>query len=341
MKYFLSTLLIAFLLIGCGNKKEEAASNNKTGVDTTDIKTIPVENPNQQFVLRYKFQKNKTYKYRLTAISTDSINIQADSTIHQNIHQNISYLIELNLANMDKDSVMELNCTFKHVKLDADANGQKFNYESGVTKDSATISHYPEYQALIDNPFSVRINKLGEILEIFRADRITDSFLKLKGYTDSVSTEQKNTLRNNIVDGALKPLLILIFRKIPEKPVAKDSTWSFTQQPGKLMVFEIQNTNTFKVDNLEKMNNDKIATIQAGLKVNISGKQKVTDRGATYEFQKPITEANGKIFFNITEGYIQKSKTTTRIEVSYKMEAPGQKGTKSEVILNTNIVEFL
>lgn len=346
MKYFLGTLLIALLFIGCGDKKEDAASNNNQSTyDTSDVVTTPIENPNQKFLLRYKFDKDQIFKYRITSISSDSIKIFADSTINQNIQQTITYILNVKLANMDKDSVEELNCTFKSVKLVADANGKKFNYDSGVTNDSTTKSHYPEYAALVDNPFSVRINKLGEILEVFRADRITDSFLKLKGYSDSVSTEQKNNLRDNIVNGALKPMLILVFRKMPENLVAKDSAWTDTQPSGKLMIFEIQNTNTFKVDKLEKMNNDKVASIKAGLRTKITGKNKVTDRGATYEFQKPITEASGNIFFNVTKGLIQKSKTQTRIDVSYKMEAPGpkgkQKGSKSEIIINTNIVELL
>ncbi len=345
MKYFFGTLLIALLFIGCGNKNKETASNNQSNYDSSEVVTTPVDNPNQKFLLRYKFEKDHNYQYRITSISSDSINIFADSLINQNIQQTITYILDVNLNSIDKDSVEELSCTFKSVKLDADANGKKFNYESGVTKDSATKSHYPEYAALVDNPFSVRINKLGEILEVFRADRITDSFLKLKGYSDSVSTEQRNNLRDNIVNGALKPMLILVFRKMPENFVAKDSSWTDAQPAGKLMVFEIQNTNTFEITNLEKMNNDKVATIKAGLRTKITGKNKVTDRGATYEFQKPKTEAKGNIVFNITKGCIQKSKTQTRIDVSYKMEANGpkgnQKGSKSEIILNTNIVQLL
>ena len=93
------------------------------------------------------------------------------------------------------------------------------------------------------------------------------------------------------------------------------------------------------------MNDDKIAVIDAGLKTIISGDNKVTDRGATYIFKKPVTSAEGKIYFNISKGCVQKSKTNTRIHISYTMEVPTpkglEKGTKTETVVNTNILELL
>jgi hypothetical protein len=85
--------------------------------------------------------------------------------------------------------------------------------------------------------------------------------------------------------------------------------------------------------------------LDASLNTKITGNNKVTDRGITYEFKKPVTQATGKVYFNITEGYILKSKTRTRVDISYTMEANTpqgkQKGTRFETTENINIVEML
>ena len=148
-----------------------------------------------------------------------------------------------------------------------------------------------------------------------------------------------------MIERALKPLVVQVFRQLTDKMVAKDSLWTNAQEPTKLMIFNAQNTSTYKIKSLELFNNDKIAVIDAGLKTTISGSNKVTDRGATYIFNKPITSADGKIYFNLSKGCVQKSKTNSKIQISYTMEVPTpkglEKGTKSETVINTNILELL
>ncbi len=326
MKYIKYFVLAAFLFVGCGNKSEKNEDVKKPQdnfqYDTSDVKTTPVENPNESFLLRYNFEKGKDYKYRITNISEDHQTIKADTTVSQNVKQTIIYLVNLNLNSTDQDSVNEFNCTISSVKLDADANNQHFSYQSGVTKDSAELDKYVEYEALINNPFALRISKTGEILEIFRADKIVSKFLDMKGFADSVTTDEKLQLRQNIVDGAIKPLMVQLFRQIPENQTAKDSAWSFTQPPSQFMVFKMQNTYKYKITGLEKMNSDKIAVINATLDTKVEGKTKITERGANYEFEKPKTTANGKIYFNVTNGMLQKSKTQTTVDVSFTMEMP-------------------
>ena len=64
-----------------------------------------------------------------------------------------------------------------------------------------------------------------------------------------------------------------------------------------------------------------------------------------YTFQKPISTAEGKIYFDVDKGVQIKSRTKTRLEISYTMEANTpqgkQKGARRDVITNTNILELL
>jgi len=345
MKYVFVFLTFSLLLLGCNKKGNTQPNAASFAFDSTDIKTTPVSNPNESFSLQYNFQKGKDYQYRLTSISDDNRTIKADTTVLQHITQNVTYLLDFSLANVDKDGVMEISCNINSVKLDADANGKKISYQSGTSKDTLEKAKFAEYEALIQNPFSIRLTKDGEILEVFRADKIVSKFLELKGAPSTISADEKDALRKSIVDGALKPMLIQIFRQIPLKQVAKDSSWEFTQPPSQFLIYQLQNTNTYKVMSLDKYNNDRLAVIDAGLKSILTGKDDITNQGVNYKFKKPETTASGKIYFNLDKGCIQKSKTNTLVNVFYTMEMKtpkgNQKGSQTEVIKSSNIVELL
>lgn len=348
MKYLLVTLFAFLILAGCGEKKsQDNAINdkNKFNIDSSDIKTEPVANQNESFKLEYKFEKGKTYHYRLTTITNDIQSVKIDTTMQSDIKQTIIYLIDLTPVSTDRDGVTELNCIFKSVKLNALANGQEYNYQSDTNTDSVERSKYADYESMINSEIGLRVSGKGELIEVFRVDKILAKFLSIKGLTDSVSAQQKDQLRTNMVEGAIKPLLFQIFRTMPDHQLAKDSTWTFPQPPTQFMVYQIQNTNTYKIDGIEGYNGDKLAVIGGGIESKITGNDKASDRGIDYTFTKPHTSAGGKIYFNITEGCLQKAKTYTKIDINYTMEAKTpkgkQKGTRKEVVTNNYLLEKL
>ena len=347
MKHLLVLISLILFFVGCKKETEKPVDiKDKYSVDTADIKTVPLANQNESFYIKYAFEKNKEYNYRLSNIAENTQSVNAnDTTLSQKVKQTLTYLINLKVLDIDADGIFEVSFNITSVKLEADANGQKFYYESGTSKDSTDRVRYSEYVSVLNNPFNVRVNKIGELIEIYKADRIINEFLKLKGAIDSVTIAEKDLLKKDMIERALKPLVVQIFRQSSDKIMSKDSLWTNVQEPTKLMVFQVQNTSTYKVKSIELFKNDKIAVIEAGLKTNISGNNKVTDRGATYVFNKPITSAEGIIYFNLTKGCVQSSKTNSKIQISYSMEVPTpkgkEKGIKSETVVNTNILELL
>ncbi|HSD62445.1 MAG TPA: DUF6263 family protein [Ignavibacteriaceae bacterium] len=344
MKKSFIILIAGLIIYGCGGQTKEKQPQQKDqfAVDTSDLKAAPVENPNQEYFLRYKLAKGNTYNFRLTAISKDDQTISSkDSTINQAINQTMIYNVGLNVTDVDADSTMELKAEINSIKVDGNAGAQQLNYQSGVTKDTAEIDKYAQYESLVNNPFYVRVSKYGELLDVYRADGIVNKLLDIRGYTDSLKSEEKTTLKNDITEGVLKPLLSQIFRKLPENKVSKDSTWKIEQPASRLMVFEVHNTSVFKITSTKKLDDELIADIDAGLKTNISGENKLSQQGVNYEFQNPKTSGRGKIYFNVSKGLIQKTKISTSVEIAFNMESRGEKGNKKEVITTTNILEYL
>jgi hypothetical protein len=348
MKLYIIILSALILLAGCGEKKENSPAKDpktKYAFDTTDLKTKTIKNSAASVNFKYRFEKGTRYYYRITTISEDKQIIKTDTSLEQNVKQNVVYLFDFEPALVDKDGTTELNCNIGSIKLDASSGSQKFAFNSDDKNDSAQIARFSEYQSLIKSPFSVRISSNGEVLEVFRADKMLTKYLAIKGYQDSVSAQQKEMIRQDLITGVLKPLVTQVFREMPSESIPSDSSWSVSQNPQRFMIYQITNTNQYKIASMESLEGDTLVKLNASLDTKISGDSKVTERGITYQFQKPVTSADGTIYFNITDGMIQKSKTSTTIEITYTMEANtpqgNQKGIRTEKIRNVNLVERL
>ena len=330
MKYlFLFIITISFLFAGCSKKEEKPLTNkNQFATDTSEIKTIPVSNPYEPFSLKYTFEKGKKYQYRISSLTSDIETMKTDSTKTQNFKQNSVYILELSALETDQEGTIELSAVISSIKIEAWVDGEKITYESGTVKDSTEKIKYSQYEALVKNPFSIRVSKIGEILEIMRVDKIVNKFSEINVKASAMNSEQKASLKTNFINGILRPLFIQIFRQIPGHSIAKDSTWSITQPPVEAMVFKLETKNIYKISSLEKFGDDKIAIIDGSIKTIITGNNKAVNQGVSYDFTKPVITASGKIYFNINKGIIIKSKVNTKTIMHFTMEAPSPKGTE-------------
>ncbi|HEX2867894.1 MAG TPA: DUF6263 family protein [Ignavibacteriales bacterium] len=326
MKNIFLLLLISLFVFGCGKKEENkpAAAQSDT---SSVLKTVPDDAPPKDVDLVYTLKKDQHLSYKLTSTSSQVQSVVADSTLKQSAQQTVSYIVDMDVRDVDNDNTMDIKATIKWAKLDQEANGQKLNYESGKLKDPKEIARFVDYEAVLDNPFNFRMNSKGEILEIYHVDKIVDKYLEIQGLKDSVNAAQKSQFQSNISEGALKPLIQQIFRTLPKNRVAKDSTWHF-DYPSRMGVFDIQNIAQYKLVNFEKMqdNDNKLAVIDAGLKIIPKGKNKVSDRGIDYDFKNPEAQGSGTIYFNLTKGCVQNSKTSTKMKMSVTVKS--QRGPK-------------
>lgn len=349
LKYLLVLITSSLILVSCGDKNNNPDKSlnekEKYSFDSTDLKTEGLDNSGKPFLMEYKFKKGDKAVYRLTTISNNTQTITMDTTMTSAVTQKIVYLIDLDTKDVDSDGTTEVEIKINSLKLEASANGQTFNFEAGKDVDSAKTNQFAEFQALYNNPFSVRFSKKGDVLEIFKADKISNKFLELKGAADTISVNDRNLIRQDLINGVLQPLITQIIRKVSDKEVYKDSTWQIKQPPIPLMVYQINYVNTYKVESVEKLDDARIAVIDAGIDFKYSGQSKVNQGNTAFTFQKPISTAEGKYYFNVDRGIQIKSRTKTRLEISYTMEANTpkgkQKGARKDVVMNTNIIELL
>ena len=348
LKYIMQLTVILLLLIACGKNTESDEQNLEESelkdADTTKLNTTAAENPDELFLMRYKFEKGKSFRYKMTVTSGSQQSMIIDSSVSQYLSQTSTYLINFTTIEVDSEDVAELECTIKSVKLNIDANGEKLSYYS-ANADSSSRLKFAEYEAYINNPFHVRVTNYGSILEIFKADKISNTFLTIRGLTDSVTVDEKIQIRDDLVKNILKPLLAQIIREVPEHKVRKDSSWTYSRTTLPILIFQVQYQNLYKIENLEMFNDEKLAVIDGTILTTVEGNTKYSEQGVNYDFDKPKSTAGGKIYFNLSKGLVQKSETQTRLENSFRMEMPSpqgmRKGSRYEIVTNKSILELL
>ncbi len=344
------TLLTILIFASCQKEKSENENKPESDVtatfDSTALQTTAIDsNEEQPFLMRYKFSTGESFRYRLTTISKTQQNIIADSTMSDGMSQTLIFIVNFKTLSLDQDSVAELECNFTSINLKASAKGQDFDYQSGAKIDSSKRVQFAEYEALVNSPFNLRVSNLGALIDIYKADRILNKFLDLKNLSDSVNAQQKILAAQDLTNRSIKPLLTQIFREVPKQKIALDSTWNYKRESMPVMIFQVDYENIYKIVNLEMLGDNKLAVISGSVKTNVTGDQNYTERGVKYNFDKPLSTATGKIYFNIDKGLIQRSRTESSLKNGYRMEMPTPEGVKkasaTETSTNVNVVELL
>jgi hypothetical protein len=351
----MKNLLIIFSLsltffISCQKEKsqeeEKVQEELASTFDSTALPTTTIDKSEElSFFFRYKFIPGETFRYRLTTISKSQQRVITDSTLTDNLEQTIIFILDFKTVSLDDDSVAELQCIFSSVNLKANANGQEISYKSDAQMDSSERSKFPEYESFLKNPFNLRVGKLGEIIDIYKIDKIMNRFLAIRGLTDSLTAQEKITAQQDLITRTIKPLLAQMFREFPDRKMDVDSSWSYKRESMPVMVFKIDYENKYIVDKLEMLGKDKLAVITGSIKTTVTGDLNHNDRGMIYKFEKPVSTATGQIYFNLSRGLVQKSRTQTSMQNAYSMEMPTPQGVKkanaSEVTSNVNVIELL
>lgn len=345
MKKILFVALLSITLFSCGDKKENQTQDTAQVKAGDSLLTVKDNNPPKDITLKYQLKQGQHFKYQLVSKNVTLQTIVADSTNSQKMEQNFTYNFDMNVQDVS-DDVMDIKVNITSIKFDADAgNGQSLKYQSGTKMDSLERVKFSEFEIMLNTPFYISLDDKGEITDFYKTDKIVNNFINLQGLKDSATTEMKKQIGNNLTEGILRPLLSQIFRKLPEKNLSIDSSWSVTY-PTQMPPFEITNTAKYTVKDFQKLNEDRLAVINADLSITSKGKNKVSDRGVNYDFEKPESSGSGKIYFNLTKGLIQQSKTSTKLKTSAEMSVPNSprgpmKAKNTNYVENTYIVELL
>ena len=343
MKKLFTFIILAIIMSACVDKEESKTKSIQNDSTYTSAKAETEITDSNSITLKYKFPEGKNFSYRLTTNTKSDQKLQSDTTMSSAMDQEVSYVFKLNVVGMDEDNISQIEVTTTSIKMNASINGQQVNYESGLILSSREKAQFAEYESMLNNPFKIRINKKGEVLEVYQIEKIMNEMLSAQGILDSLNADQKKRVYAEAAESAVKPLVQQLFKTLPEKQVGEGSMWQF-DYPGTLATFQIVNTAQYTVENIYVEENDSLAKFNAALKAQISGEKSFTENDVDYTFSKPDISADGEIIFNITKGLVENSHTITKVALTTmasSKEENAQKIFKYETTINENKVELL
>ncbi|MCX7797391.1 MAG: DUF6263 family protein [Melioribacter sp.] len=338
-KNILFIVLTITLILSCGKKEEKVITNK----ELSKLESINLKG--EKVLLRYKFEKGDKFKYKLTTITTSQESVQADSLMQSKSNQTTTYIFDIEVVDVDENKTAELDITISSLQLNANINGQKINFDSNKKLTEEDKQKFAEYVTIHNTPFRARVNETGEVIEVFRLDKMIDKINSLQQQKQNLSAEQKSQLAKNLGDMFIRPITQLIFRELPHKSLAKDSTWQ-KNYPGQLSVFKVDNIITYKVEDFVKVNDNKAAKLSANLSCTWTGNKKGEDNGIKYSFSDPKISGSGNILFNIDKGLLIRAETVTSVELTANIELKDEKNklrkaVRKDFTSNKNIIELL
>lgn len=339
IKFFF--LLSLIIITSCG-KKDVKTAEELAATENLEVVDMKGETVN----LLYKLEKGDKFRYRLTTEQTANESIQSDSSISSISKQTVAYEFNFVVIDVDAEKTSELEVTISSVKLNANINGEEIKYDAGNSANTAEDKlRFMEYSVIHNIPFRARLTQYGEILEVTRLDKMVEKLNSLQPQQQNLTADQKVQIAQSLADAAIRPITQLVFRELPQKPIAKDSTWD-RRYPGQMSVFKIENIAVFTINDIVIVNSDKAAKITADLSITWEGEKKGEQNGMKYNFNDPIIKGDGNILFNIDEGLLIRGETSTTIEMVVNIEAKdaAQKTVKTirkDITTNKNIIELL
>ncbi len=343
MKSLLAIAMLPFLLfIGCGgdSKQEYPINEDSTSISEMTLST-PVQIDDGVFLL-YDVKKGSTFRYKMRNYNKSIQSIIADTTMSQSMTQDIEYYFTVKVNDKDESGNLSLDFFCERIKAKGESSlGEKLTYDSKTPPtDSLEKQKYMNFEVLVGVDFAARISSTGEILDIFKTDKILEKIVKEAPKEPTAA--EKAQLRSDIQQAVIRPLVQQIFKSTTSKKMNIDSSWTLNY-PSQISVFEMENIAQYKLKNFYEKDDSKLAEIDAHLTVKSKGKSEFSEGGVNYNFEKPKTSGSGKLFFDLDRKCIKRSESDVSFELTLKMKEvkTGKEAKRIDKIETRNVTELL
>lgn len=326
MKHFLTLLLVLGLLVaGCRKKEDTKTAQTVGNIDTTEVKTAPVNESLSNLDLKYAPKKGKEYIYVLTSIGADDAKIIADTTINNKIQSKMSYKVSFTPTEIEEDGTVDVTVGFLAISLDVSSDREHVTYQSGQKLDSASKAKFFQYEALVNNQFGTRVKPNGEIVELIKTDKIIQKLIDGgPKMPQALTPQQRAEIKQNVEANLLRPILQQVFRKLSDTKVSANSNWNIDQDFPVNQILNFRTRQIFTVKGFELYNNAKIARIditsQTTPEVNPEAKKQ------QIAVDKSNLDGTGTLFFDPDKNMLTYGKTHLVIDTKISGKTMTRKG---------------
>lgn len=338
-RYFVFYIIMAVIFVyvyGCGDKKDDKTGNNNNNTSTDLIKKDSITGK-EMVQLKYVVKKGDKFYYKMVAKTSNMEKSPAteDKEVKQDNVINYYYSKEVN--DVDPSGIISFRMNFDSINITSSMGDQSIKYNSNVNDSIRSNPAFIQYNAVINNPFFIRLNPSGEITDVYGLEKIYEVLFKSLG--DTLKEAEKQEIKESFGEESIKEILQQEYQVCPTTPVAVDSNWAKSFNTT-VLFFEVVNNAKYTLKSIEDKNGQKIANVDALLVVEFKSKE-VKEKGMTVKVENAETSGNGKISLNLNRGCIAYKETNTSLKLDLKLSAQGQSANSSQAVTTNLTVTLL
>jgi hypothetical protein len=337
MKFLFAVLIIyiislpVFFLTGCGKKNDDKTKTNDSSNTTGLIKKDSVSGK-QKVQLKYMVKKGDVFNYKMVAKTSTSENSPATEGKEVKQDNEINYYYNKEASDVDQSNIVTYKIKFDSINISSTMGSQNVKYNSNINDTIKSNPAFIQYNAVINEPFYMRVSQDGEITDVYGLEKIYDNLFKAFG--DTLKEEDKAAIKESFGKESIKEILQQEYQIFPKQEVMVDSSWikSYNTQ---ILFFDVVNNAKYTLKGIEDKDNQKFANIEAVLNVEFMNKE-ATQKGMKIKIDNSETSGTGKVAFNLSKGCVKTKETTTALKLDLKLSAQGQSA-KSLQSVTTNL----
>ncbi|HAY33492.1 MAG TPA: hypothetical protein DCY06_05090 [Bacteroidetes bacterium] len=339
IKYILSTLfftVFSFIIFqGCDEKKDNG--NSGKGSDTVNTNLITKDDIGVKVNLLLKPKVGDVLSYRMNAKTTSKEKSPMTQDKEITSVQDINYYYKEEVTEITSAGIVSYKITFDSItiisNLSSADSSVSLTYNSNIKDSIYSKPDFLQYNAIMGEDFYARVTPNGEISDVYGLESVYEKMFKALG--DTLTKEQKETLKDSFGKDAIKAVLQQQFQMFPDNPVYVDSSWTRSYET-QMLIFPVRNSLSYKLKEVKEDNKQTFLTIDADLAVDFIEKE-IKDKDMSYKVEDSKTGGKGVIIFNITKGCVTKKETNTNLDLTMKISA-GSQSVKTTQNVNTELI---
>jgi hypothetical protein len=323
-------VLLLLFVVGCGKKEEKPV--NKENPEILSLIKKDSLTGKEEVMMKYIVKKGDTFFYKMTARTATTENSPATEGKDVSQDNEINYFYTKEVQDVDASGIITYKVQYDSITINAQVEGKTIKYNSNINDTIKSNPAFIQYNAVIKEPFFIRVKNNGEITDIYGLEKIHENLFKALG--DTLKEEEKQTIKDSFGKESIKEILQQEYQMFPDHPVDVDSSWvkSYNTQ---LLFFDAVNSARYTLKSIEDKDDQKIINIDAVQNVEFLNKE-VKQRGVKFVIENAETSGTGKIAFNLNRGCITSKETTTKLDLDMRLSAQGQSA-KSVQKVQTNL----
>jgi len=337
-KYFFLNFMLAALFIyvyGCGDKKDD----KKTDGNNNTTQFVKKDSITGKDVVTLKYVVNKGDKFYYKMVAKTSNMEKSPATENKEVKQDneINYYYSKEADNVESSGIVSYKITFDSINISSSMGEQSIKYNSNVNDSVKLNPAFIQYNAVIANPFYIRVSPAGEITDVYGMEKIYEVLFKALG--DTLKEKDKQEIKQSFGEESIKEILQQEYQVCPTTPVVMDSNWTKAFNTS-VLFFEVVNNAKYTMKSVETKDGKQIANIEAALVVEFKNKE-VKEQGMTVKVENAETSGSGKIALNLSRGCIQNKETMTNLKLDLKLSAQGQSANSTQAVTTNLTVTLL